>query len=255
MAAHLQKLNLVRSDAVIRQQMYFGLLEALNSSMVSFSIGIMLLLAGQAIAAGTFTVGDFALFVSYLWFTTHVPSELGIFYGDYKTQEVSIDRMLELIEPEPVEALVELHPVYIRGSIPLPPFISKEESDRLEILEVRGLTYRHGGEVNGEAFEPNGETGAKESLPRGIEDISFSLRRGDFVVVTGKVGSGKSTLVRLLTGMLPREFRRDSVEWQNYPEPGRLLPPAALCHHLASAAPVQRHLAQQYPPGVARGAG
>jgi ATP-binding cassette subfamily B protein len=205
MTAHLQKLNTVRTDAVIRQQMYFGLLDALNSSMVAFGIGVMLLLAGQAISAGTFSVGDFALFVSYLWFTTRVPSELGIFFGDYKTQEVSIDRMLELILPEPVEALVESHPVYMSGPIPPLSFTPKGESDRLETLEVRGLTYRHAGGLNGGVPDVNGEKETGKSQPRGIEGISFSLRRGDFVVITGRIGSGKSTLVRLLTGLLPRD--------------------------------------------------
>ena len=78
-------------------------LDILNASMVTFGTGVILLLAGTAISRGTFTVGDFALFVSYLWFTTAVPSELGTFYGDYKTQEVSIERMLDLIRPEPPE--------------------------------------------------------------------------------------------------------------------------------------------------------
>jgi len=211
--AHLQKLNETRASAEVRLQMYRGLLDALNSSMVTFGIGVMLLLAGQAIAAGTFTVGDFALFVSYLWFTTQVPSELGTFYGDYKTQEVSIDRMLELIRPEPAEALVEPHPVYMHGPLPHLSYIPKTEQDRLGILEVRGLTFRHFMGANGQASSTeNG--GEQETQPvefmaaqprRGIEQISFSLRRGDFVAITGRIGSGKSTLVRVLTGLLPRE--------------------------------------------------
>jgi ATP-binding cassette subfamily B protein len=205
MAARLQRLNDVRTEAVVRQQMYFGLLETLNSSMVSFGIGVMLLLAGQAIAAGTFTVGDFALFVSYLWFTTHVPSELGTFFGDYKTQEVSIDRMLELIQPEPVEALIEPHPVYMHGPLPALPFPRKRDAERLETLEVRGLTYRHAIGGDGGTGEVNGEAGPVGRPLRGIEGISFSLRRGEFVVITGRIGSGKSTLVRLLTGLLPRD--------------------------------------------------
>ncbi len=72
-------------------------------------------MAGTAISQGTFTVGDFALFVSYLWFTTQVPSEIGTFYGDYKTQAVSIERLMELIRPEPPSVLVEPHPIYDSG--------------------------------------------------------------------------------------------------------------------------------------------
>jgi ABC-type multidrug transport system fused ATPase/permease subunit len=34
--------------------------------------------------------------------------------------------------------------------------------------------------------------------------VSFSLRRGDFVVITGRVGAGKTTLLRVLQGLLPK---------------------------------------------------
>ena len=97
---HLAALNRARAQVEVRQVFYRGLLSALNNSVVNFGIGVMLLMAGTAIGQGTFTVGDFALFVSYLWFTTQVPSEIGTFYGDYKTQAVSIERLLELIRPE-----------------------------------------------------------------------------------------------------------------------------------------------------------
>jgi len=129
-AAHFNELNEQRANAMIRYQLFWGLLNTLNSSMVTFGTGVILLLAGTAISAGTFTVGDFALFVSYLWFTTQVPSEIGTFYGDYKTQEISIERMLELIRPEPPGPLVQPHPVYARGPLPEVPFPSRTSADR-----------------------------------------------------------------------------------------------------------------------------
>lgn len=204
-------------------------LDSFNASIVTFGTGVILLLAGTAISRGSFTVGDFALFVSYLWFTTAVPSELGTFYGDYKTQEVSIERMLDLIRPEPAERLVEPHPVYARGPIPPLPAVIKTPQDRLERLEVRGLTYRYAAigdlvEVGEREHKPrfnasgpalwHGRAGLgpaptgpahTKATPRGIENVNLSLRRGDFVVVTGRVGSGKSTLVRALLGLLPRQ--------------------------------------------------
>ncbi|MNB79532.1 Lipid A export ATP-binding/permease protein MsbA [compost metagenome] len=51
-------------------------------------------------------------------------------------------------------------------------------------LSVRGLTYRYP------------ETG------RGIRNIDLDLRRGSFTVITGMIGSGKTTLVRTLLGLL-----------------------------------------------------
>ena len=52
------------------------------------------------------------------------------------------------------------------------------------LLEISGLTHAHNG----------GE--------HGIFDISFSLNRGDFVLLAGKNGSGKTTLIRHLNGLL-----------------------------------------------------
>jgi ATP-binding cassette subfamily B protein len=202
MAAHFIRLNDERRRVEMRFAFFNGLLNALNSSVVSFGIGVMLLMAGMAIAHQTFTVGDFALFVSYLWFTTQVPSELGTFYGDYKTQAVSIERLMELIRPQPAQALVEarLRPAYLPGTLPETPYPAKTAADRLETLEVDCLTYHYPSE-NGDG--------------RGVEAVTFSLQRGDFLVITGRIGSGKSTLLRALLGLLPAQSGR--VVWNGRP--------------------------------------
>ena len=183
----------------MRQVFYRGLLFALNNSVVNFGIGVMLLMAGTAISQGTFTVGDFALFVSYLWFTTQVPSEIGTFYGDYKTQAISIERLMELIRPEPPSALVEPHPIYDSGPLPEVTLPVKTPADRLVALEVRDLSYRYPASENGSV----------------LQGVSFRLQRGDFVVITGRVGSGKSTLARILSGLLNPDS--GEIRWNGQP--------------------------------------
>ena len=202
-AAHFHRLNEARRTTALRERMFRGLLDALNTGMVSFGVGIMLLLAGQAMTAGApgsgtqaaFTVGDFALFVSYLWFTTQVPSELGTFFGDYKTQEASIERMVELIRPEPPQTLVEFHPVYATGALPALIYTPKTSVHRLDSLDITGLTFHY----------PNSDRGPSAGSGRGIEGVNLHLKRGDFVVVTGRIGSGKTTLLRALLGLLPKQ--------------------------------------------------
>jgi ATP-binding cassette, subfamily B, bacterial len=216
-AEHFERLSENRRRLALRQRVFRALLDSINASSVTFGVGVILLLSGQAIAAGTFTVGDFALFVSYLWFTTAVPSELGTFMGDYKTQEVSISRLAEVIQPEPAQALIEHHPVYDTGPVPAAYYPAKTQEDRLEHLQVQGLSYCH----------PGGD--------RGIFDINLSLPRGSFTVITGRIGSGKSTLARLLLGLLP--LQEGEVRWngQVVQNPGEFLRPPRAAY--ASQAP------------------
>jgi ATP-binding cassette subfamily B protein len=62
---------------------------------------------------------------------------------------------------------------------------------------MRGLTYR----------DP--ETG------RGIAGIDLTLRRGMVTVVTGRIGSGKTMLLRVLLGLLPKQ--RGEIRWNGRP--------------------------------------
>ena len=196
---HLSALNETRAQVEVRQVFYRGLLSALNNSVVNFGIGVMLLMAGTAISQGTFTVGDFALFVSYLWFTTQVPSEIGTFYGDYKTQAVSIERILELIRPEAPSALVELHPIFDSGPLPEVLLPVKTGADRLVSVDMHDISYSY----------PNSENGPS------LQRVSFSIKRGNFIVITGRVGSGKSTLARILSGLLNPES--GEIRWNGQP--------------------------------------
>jgi len=61
----------------------------------------------------------------------------------------------------------------------------------------------------------------------GIEDVSFTVRRGEFVVVTGPVGSGKSTMLRAMLGLAWQAEISGIVCWNGEPidDPGSFLVP------------------------------
>ncbi len=211
LAARFAHLNEARGRAAVREQFFRALIDSIGVATVGFGVGVLLLLARQAMLARTFSVGDFALFVFYLDFTTGIPAYLGNFIGDYKTQAVSIERMLDLVRPAPPAALIERHPVYIRSGPPAPSFPTKTAADRLEVLSVSGLSYQY--------------PGAPAGTGRGVAGISLEIRRGEFVVVTGRIGCGKSTLVRALIGLLPTA--EGLVLWNGQPvaDPGAFFVP------------------------------
>lgn len=198
--AHLETLGEARRRTSMRYQVLVSFVYSLADTAAMFGIGVMILLAGRAMTAGTFTVGDFALFVYYLWFTADLPSFLGSFAGDYKQQEVAIERLVELVPDEPPETMLA-HDERRTTSDERPALSSSvlrpSSAEELQTLAINNLTYRHPG------------TG------KGISDISMRIERGQFVVITGRVGSGKTTLLRVLLGLLPHEA--GAIRWNGMP--------------------------------------
>lgn len=189
----LDGLSAQRRQDAVRLGMLEASLETIWRTAVTFGVGVMLLLAGQSMSTGAFTVGDFALFVYFLWFTTDLPGYLGTFIGDIKQQDVAIERLTTLMPEEAPQRLAEYHAIYQTALAPLPSIPATSSDGTLEMLEVNGLTAQFAG----------GD--------KGVRSISFRLPRGSFTVITGQVGAGKTTLLRALLGLLPHE--KGEIQW------------------------------------------
>jgi ATP-binding cassette subfamily B protein len=137
--------------------------------------------------SGNFSVGDLALFVYYLSWVTDFSAIIGDKIAWFKRLGVSIDRMVHLLQGTRAEKLVEYTPVYLRSDLPEVPFTPKGEEHLLETLDVHDLTYRY------------------PDTDRGIDGIELHLKKGSFTVITGRVGSGKSTMLQALLGLLPAQ--------------------------------------------------
>ncbi|MBP9500693.1 MAG: ABC transporter ATP-binding protein [Candidatus Promineofilum sp.] len=205
---YFDTLNEARRKAGVRQNTFLALFNSAGQSMGDIAIAIVILLVGQTLQSGAMTVGDFTLFVSYLTIAVRFPSNLGGFISEIAQQRVVLDRLQEMHPEAPPESIVVHRPIYEQGDVPALVMPLRTAADRLERLEVVGLTYLH--ERSGGAEEQRREgapllpgTSAPPPPVSGIADISFDLPRGSFTVVTGRVGSGKTTLLRALLGLLP----------------------------------------------------
>lgn len=201
--ARFRQVNDARRGAMVKDRLLTQLIDALSGGTVDVGVGLLLLLAAQAMFVGEFTIGDFALFASYIWPSTHLMRILGALITRYRQVSVSTGRMDAIMQGLPSGAVVAHHPIYHLGDYPDLPFTPKTAVHRLETLEVRDLSYDFGvrradfGLKKAEPEIPNPQSAM------GIADISFTVPRGSFVVITGRIGSGKTTLLKALLGLLP----------------------------------------------------
>ncbi len=186
-------LNDARRRATLRDTLLTQALSAIFSNAGNLGTGLVLIVAGQAMSQGSLTVGDLALFVFYLGYTSWLSGEFGHILTGYKQVGVSLDRLVELMPGAPPSKLVAPSRSYLYRALPEVPFIEKARADRLDVLEVSGLTYEYP------------DSGA------GIVDVDLRLERGTATVVTGRIGSGKTTLLRALIGSLP--MQAGEVRW------------------------------------------
>ncbi len=202
-----QELNDERRRLALRDRLFNEILRSIFNNATQLGTGVILILAGQAMQAGTFTVGDFALFVYYLEFLSEMTAFSGLLIARYRQIGISVERMQRLMEGAPPEALVEFSPVYLNGRYPAVVYPEKDPANALRRLEARGLTYHFPGSENG------------------IQGINLDLPRGAFTVVTGRVGAGKTTLLRVLLGLLPMDS--GSICWNGaeVEKPGEFFTP------------------------------
>lgn len=209
---HFDELNERRRVVAVKDTLFGEIFRSVNANVANLGIGLVLLIAAAGMRDGSFTVGDFALFVYFLQRSTWAMFFFGDLIAQTRRAGVSYDRMEQVCHGAPEGTLVAHHPLNIGGEAPPVPIRIKRQEDRLERLVVRGLGYRH------------------PSTGRGIDGIDLEIARGSFVVVTGRIGSGKTTLLRTLLGLLPRD--RGEILWNDVPvrDPSTQLTPPRVAY-------------------------
>ncbi len=212
---YLEVVNERRRAAGVRDTVLTQFLNGVAQNTASLGTGLLLLGAAGTMRDGRFSVGDFALFVSYLGWLAQTTSAVGEFLTKLRQVGVSLDRLYALMlgdSPVPPERLVRQAPLHFRHGPP--PLVERPRhpEDRLDRLEARGLSYRY-----------------LES-ERGIGAVDLDLPRGSFTVITGRVGAGKTTLLRVVLGLLPRDA--GEIRWNGLAiaNPGTFLVPPRVAY-------------------------
>ncbi|MCU5031466.1 hypothetical protein BK720_08170 [Bacillus thuringiensis serovar brasilensis] len=191
---YLQSLNEKRQVFSVKDQLFSDLLNTIFENSIRFGTGLILFFAAASVQDGSFSTGDLVLFIFYLGWLGEVTHFLGRLIARFKQAGVSIDRILDMQGGE-VDKLTEHGPVYLDGQFPEVPYVEKSVEHHLNKLDVKGLSYTY----------PRSQ--------QGIQDVDLLIQRGTLTVVTGRVGSGKSTLVKTLLGLLPKQ--EGEVRWND----------------------------------------
>ena len=180
------RLSDVRRVASLKNGVVLRLVRGVNTGSIAITTGVILIAASQMMRAGTFTVGDFSLFVAYIAGGTvsSFPETFGSLLSSVRRSAVSFGRLLPLTPTRDGSALIGGEPLHLRDSPHPPQRITRTSTDRLERLEVRRLT----------CIYPNSRAG--------INAVNLDLSHGTFTVVTGRIGSGKTTLLQALLGLV-----------------------------------------------------
>ena len=91
------------------------------------------------------------------------------------------------------------------------PIVAKASADRLRVFSAENLSFTY------------------PTTSRGIENVSLMIPKGSFTVIIGRIGSGKSTLVRALLGLLKTD---GTLYWNGNPidTPDRFMTPPRVAY-------------------------
>jgi ATP-binding cassette subfamily B protein len=202
----LQILNSSRSRYATRDRVFNTALDAIWGSFHTVGTGLILLLAANSMRNGSFTLGDFTLFVSYLGIISELPKLIGSLIAKYGQVTVSLARLVDLGPRETPQSLVAPAQIFLDED---PPALQRPPGDgrALQALRLDGITYHY----------PESQYG--------IHDVTVEIHQDSLTVITGRVGSGKTTLIRTMLGLLPPTAGLISWNGEVVPHTDRMTPP------------------------------
>ncbi|MDR0760306.1 MAG: ABC transporter ATP-binding protein/permease [Treponema sp.] len=153
----------------------YGVFFPLISFLSGLTSLILILIGGIRVIEGAMSPGDLVALFSYFQMLIWPLMGAGFMVNMIQRGAASLGRINEVMERKPsiVSPVVPVRP-QPDASVPL--------------VEIRNLSFNYPG---------GGETGGKT-----LEDISLSITTGAVVGILGRTGSGKSTLIKILTRMV-----------------------------------------------------
>ena len=208
MIGHLADLNTERQQSALKDTFLDQTVRSLNRNMANVSTGLVLLAGASLIQSKQLSIGDLTVFLVYIPRMTGYMAWGGQMLAQHFRARVAVTRIMRLMVDAPITQITDPSPLWDDDDMEQAAPVVLSADDRLRRLSIAGLNYGF----------PDGDG-------QGIQNVSFTIDRGSFTVVTGRIGSGKTTLVRVLLGLLPRDS--GEIRWndQTVRDPSSFLVP------------------------------
>lgn len=135
--------------------------------VINLSMVIVLVFGGEYAMVGDITMGEFIAFFQYLGMLVWPMIAIGMIVNQYQRGTASLKRLNSIFDQQP--EIVDENPNHdikeLKGN-----------------FAIKNLTFRY-----------------KEAGPLIFDNISFKIEAGKTLAIVGRTGSGKSTLIDLLT--------------------------------------------------------
>ncbi|MCU1496796.1 MAG: transporter, ATP-binding protein [Acidimicrobiales bacterium] len=212
-----QSLGHERAAAARRDQVGTQLSQVLGGITANAGLGLALVLAAPAMRRGDLTIGDIGLFTTYATVVAGLPRITARWAAWQRQGDVSAARLGRLIadhDPDQASQAVETHLRHGPPAYRADPVVARADRSagvRLEHLRVRNL-HVHLDDTDQ------------------VCGVDLDVTRGQLVVITGPVGSGKSVLLRALLGLVPHA--QGTITWNGtaVPDPSTVLVPPRVAY-------------------------
>ncbi|MFN3691836.1 MAG: ABC transporter ATP-binding protein [Fervidobacterium sp.] len=159
-------------DATIALIRIWGIMWPLVHFVGTLSFFLALTVGGPLVVKGNITLGDYIAFNSYIGMLIWPLTAYGMVMNIIQQGRAALQRLKEIQDVQPLV------------KEPQQP----EIIEKIDTIEIRNLSFKYPGT---DRFV--------------LKNVEFKLERGQFVGIVGTVGSGKSTLVKLLSKFYPVE--------------------------------------------------
>ncbi|MEV0648437.1 ABC transporter ATP-binding protein [Phytomonospora sp. NPDC050363] len=180
--SRLRSLGRHRERVSVREQVFGAVQSSVYLLATNLSAGLIMVLAARSMAAGELTVGDMTLMVALSSTLGDLVFFVGISMRKWRQARVSLDRLSALVPDHSVTAPAR---TWLRTPPPEPAPVPGR-AEPLESLRVKGLSCRY-------------------ASGGGVDGLDLELEPGALTVLTGAVGTGKTTALRGILGLLPRQ--------------------------------------------------